>query len=132
VFPFVDAAGARRPGVVAFTATRWGTLLRPRFTPPGERTPSASDCYRFTLSHPAVDVCLSGPRNAAELDEALVAVERGPLDEGEMAWMRRVGAHVREATKLQPRGGIMSLLDRVATWSASCGSTAPRLPPATS
>lgn len=134
VFPFVDAAAGarqRRPGVVAFTATRWGTLLEPRFTPEGERTPSASDCYRFALSHPTVDVCLSGPRNAAELDEALAAVERGPLDEAEMAWMRRVGAHVRSATKLQPRGGVMSLLDRMATWSASCGTTtAPRLPPA--
>lgn len=130
VFPFVAAAGERRPGVVAFTATRWGTLLQPRFTPAGERTPSASDCYRFALSHPSVDVCLSGPRNAAELDEALAAAERGPLDDAEMAWMRRVGAHVRDATKLQPRGGVMSLLDRMATWSASCGTAAPRLPPA--
>jgi aryl-alcohol dehydrogenase-like predicted oxidoreductase len=132
VFPFVEAAGPRerRPGVVAFTATRWGTLLQPRFTPEGERTPTASDCYRFALSHPTVDVCLSGPSNAAELDEALAAVERGPLDDAEMAWMRRVGAHVRGATKLQPRGGVMSLLDRIATWSASCTTTAPRLPPA--
>ncbi len=132
VFPFVEAAGPRehRPAVVAFTATRWGTLLQPRFTPEGERTPTAGDCYRFALSNPAVDVCLSGPRNAAELEDALAAVDRGPLDEAEMAWMRRVGAHVRDATKLQPRGGIMSLLDRMATWSASCGTTAPRLPPA--
>lgn len=134
VFPFVEAAGSReqRPGVVAFTATRWGTLLQPRFTPEGDRTPSASDCYRFALSHPTVEVCLSGPRNAVELDEALAAVERGPLDEAEVAWMRRVGAHVRAATKLQPRGGVMSLLDRMATWTASCGTTAPRLPPAAS
>jgi predicted aldo/keto reductase-like oxidoreductase len=133
VFPSVEAAAARghRPGVVALTATRWGTLLQPSFTPEGERTPTASDCYRFALSHPTVDVCLSGPRDGAELDEALVAVERGPLDEPEMAWMRRVGAHVRAATKLQPRRGVMSLLDRMATWSASCG-TAPRLPPAAS
>jgi predicted aldo/keto reductase-like oxidoreductase len=132
VFPFVEAAGPRerRPGVVAFTATRWGTLVQPRFTPQGERTPTASDCYRFALSHPTVDVCLSGPRNAAELDEALAAVDRGPLEDSEMAWMRRVGAHVRDATKLQPRGGVMSLLDRMATWSASCATTAPRLPPA--
>jgi predicted aldo/keto reductase-like oxidoreductase len=132
VFPFVEAAGPRerRPAVIAFTATRWGTLLQPRFTPDGERTPTAGDCYRFALSNPTVDICLSGPRNAAELDEALAAVDRGPLDDAEMAWMRRVGVHVRDATKLQPRGGIMSLLDRMATWSASCGTTAPRLPPA--
>jgi hypothetical protein len=43
--------------------------------------------------------------------------------------MRRVGAHVRAATKTQPRGSVMELLDRVATWGGSCGST-PRLPQA--
>lgn len=130
VFPHVAAAGPRegRPGVVAFAATRWGTLLQPRFTPTGERTPTAGDCYRFALSNPAVDVCLSGPRSGAELDEALASVERGPLDEAEMAWIRRVGAYVRDATRRQPRGGIMSLLDRAAGWGASCSAT-PRLPP---
>ena len=129
VFPHV-AAAPRRPGVVAFTATRWGSLLDPRFTPQGDRTPGASDCYRFALSHPQVDVCLSGPADAAQLDEALLAVRRGPLDEGEMAWMRRVGASVREGTKRQPRGGLMKLADRIASWSSS-SSCAPRLPPAT-
>jgi aryl-alcohol dehydrogenase-like predicted oxidoreductase len=129
VFPHVrDVANA--PGVVAFTATRWATLVSPRYTPSGERTPSAGDCYRFALSNPAVDVCLSGPRDGVELDEALAAIERGPLGDDEMAWMRRVGAHVRAATKRQPRGGVMALLDRIATWAGSC-SNAPRLPPAT-
>ena len=65
VFPHV-AAAPRRPGVVAFTATRWGSLLDPRLTPEGDRTPGASDCYRFALSHPQVDVCLSGPADAAQ------------------------------------------------------------------
>jgi aryl-alcohol dehydrogenase-like predicted oxidoreductase len=129
VFPHV-AAAARRPGVVAFTATRWGSLLDPAHAPDGDRAPAASDCYRFALSHPQVDVCLSGPRNGAELDEALLAVERGPLDEGEMAWMCRVGASVRAGTKRQPRGGFMKLADRIASWSGSC-SGANRLPPAT-
>ena len=122
------AAAPRRPGVVAFTATRWGSLLDPRLVPEGERTPGASDCYRFALSHPQVDVCLSGPRDAAQLDEALRAVELGPLDDAEMAWMRRVGAGVRAATKRQPRGGLMKLADRIASWGAR--SSAPRLPPA--
>jgi aryl-alcohol dehydrogenase-like predicted oxidoreductase len=134
VFPHVAAASSgrgRRPGVVAFTATRWGSLLDPAYAPDGDRTPGASDCYRFALSHPQVDVCLSGPRDAAELDEALLAVERGPLDDGEMAWMRRVGASVRAGTKRQPRGGFMKLADRIAAWSGSC-SGANRLPPATS
>src|SRR5262249_46293323 len=38
-----------RPGVVAYTATRWGGLVDPRLTPPGEPVPRASDCYRFAL-----------------------------------------------------------------------------------
>jgi hypothetical protein len=114
---------------VAFTATRWGTLLDPKYLPEGEPVPRAGDCYRFALTHPEVDVCLSGPRDGAELDEALAAVDRGIMAEDEVAWMRRVGAHVRAATKTQPRGSVMELFDRVATWSGSCGSP-PRLPQA--
>jgi aryl-alcohol dehydrogenase-like predicted oxidoreductase len=128
VFPHV-AAASPRPGVVAFTATRWGTLLDPKYLPEGEPVPRAGDCYRFALTHPEVDVCLSGPRDGAELDEALAAVDRGIMAEDEVAWMRRVGAHVRAATKTQPRGSVMELFDRVATWSGSCGSP-PRLPQA--
>jgi aryl-alcohol dehydrogenase-like predicted oxidoreductase len=85
----------RRPGVLAFTATRWGTLLDPRLTPPGERTPSATDCYRFALSSPDVDACLTGPRDGRELDDALLAIDKGPMNEDALAWMRRVGVAVR-------------------------------------
>jgi aryl-alcohol dehydrogenase-like predicted oxidoreductase len=129
VFPHV-AAAARRPGVVAFTATRWGTLLDPKYAPARERVPRAGDCYRFALTHPEVDVCLSGPRDGAELDEALAALELGIMSADEIAWMRRVGAHVRTATKTQPRGSVMGVLDRIATWGGrrgACSST-PRLP----
>jgi predicted aldo/keto reductase-like oxidoreductase len=129
VFPHIGGP-AERPGVVAFTATRWGTLLDPRYTPATEPRPAAGDCYRFALSHPSVDVCLSGPKNGEELDVALAAMDRGPMAEDEMAWMRRVGAHVRTATSRQPRGGAMALLDRIASWGGPC-SSAPRLPPAT-
>jgi len=52
------------------------------------------------------------------------------MDADELAWMRRVGAHVRAATKAQPRGGVMALLDRLAVWAGSCGAP-PRLPSAT-
>jgi aryl-alcohol dehydrogenase-like predicted oxidoreductase len=48
VFPFL---AERRVGTLAFTATRWGALLNPKMTPPGEPVPSASDCYRFALSN---------------------------------------------------------------------------------
>jgi aryl-alcohol dehydrogenase-like predicted oxidoreductase len=110
----------RDVGVVAFTATRWGTLLDPRYLAPREPVPTASDCYRFALSNPHVDVALSAPKDDAQLDEALRALERGPLSDGEMAWMRRVGSQVRDATAGGGRGTTMGLIDRV-TQAMSCG-----------
>ena len=92
VFPHLSD---RVPGVLGFTATRWGSLLKPKLMPAGERVPRGSDCYRFVLSNPSVHVSLAGPKNGAELDEAMAALDRGPLDEAEMAWMRRVGLAVR-------------------------------------
>lgn len=123
IFPYLGAEeslavrGGRRPGTVAFTATRWGTLLDPRFLPECEARPRASDCYRFGLSNPNVDVCLAGPADAAQLDEALEALARGPLDEEEDAWMRRVGEHVREATATRRRLSPVDLLDRLVSFS---------------
>jgi aryl-alcohol dehydrogenase-like predicted oxidoreductase len=95
VFPALDGLDVtRRPGVVIYTATRWGHLLDPKRMPPGERTPSAADCYRFAMSHPHVDVALSGPSNTEHMREALRALELGPMSEEEIAWMQRVGKHV--------------------------------------
>ena len=109
VFPLLEAS---RPGVVAYTATRWGWLMNPDFTPAGEATPRASDCYRFALSHPSVDVVLTGPKNAAELDEAMAALDRGPMGEDEIAWMKRVGAHVRQTAMTRGRNPARRLWDR--------------------
>jgi aryl-alcohol dehydrogenase-like predicted oxidoreductase len=113
VFPSLGERAHRRVGVVAYTATRWGTLLDPKKTPAGEATPTASDCYRVALSDDHVDVCATGPKNSAELDEALRAIERGPLSAEEDAWMRRVGVAVRDAAKREVRGMGMGLLDRM-------------------
>ncbi|MEZ4219370.1 MAG: aldo/keto reductase [Polyangiaceae bacterium] len=110
VFPLLRSK-TKRPGVLAFTATRWGTLLSSSYSPPDERTPTAPDCYRFVLSNPAVDVCLCGPKNGQELDQAMDALELGPLLEDETAWMRRVGKTVHE--RRPPRGPI-ALLDRLS------------------
>jgi aryl-alcohol dehydrogenase-like predicted oxidoreductase len=93
-----------RPGVVAYTATRWGGLVDPRLTPAGERTPRGSDCYRFALSNPDVNLVLAGPAGPEELDEALAALDRGPMPAGELAWMRRVGAGVKRASVV---GGVV-------------------------
>lgn len=97
LFPHLTCAPgrARRPSILAFNATRWASLIGPA---------RASDCYRFALSHPSVDACLCGPSNRAELTEALDAVEQGPLDEEELAFMRAHGADVR--ARLGGRGGL--------------------------
>ena len=79
------------PGLVSFTATSWRQLLGHKRIPPGEKVPTAADCYRFVLTQPAVNVCMTGPANAAQFEQALEALRRGPMGEDELAWMRRVG-----------------------------------------
>jgi len=95
VFPLL-AENGDRPGVVVFTATSWRQLLDPKRVPAGERVPTATDCYRFVLSNPAVDVCMAGPANEAQAGEALRAMELGPMTAEELAWMRRVGGFVHK------------------------------------
>lgn len=92
VFPLLP----ERPlGVVAYTATSWGQLLNPSRMPEGLRVPQGADCYRFQLSHPRVDVALCGPKDDAQLDEAMAALDRGPMTPAELAWMKLVGAAVK-------------------------------------
>ncbi len=111
VFPYLDPA-ATHPGVIAFTATRWGTLLKPELSP-AEKTPSATDCYRFVLSNPHVDVSLAGPKNGTELDSALAALDLGPLAADEHAWLRRVGESVHaRAVSRSP----ITLIDKITTF----------------
>jgi len=102
IFPHLP--NGERPGLIAYTATSWGQLLGIRSIqsvfnggsrlPKGERVPTATDCYRFVLTRPEVDVCMSGPADAAQMDQALAALRLGPMPEDELAWMRRVGRAV--------------------------------------
>jgi aryl-alcohol dehydrogenase-like predicted oxidoreductase len=92
VFPHLGEED--RPGVVVYTATCWRKLLKPKLVPEGERPLTAGECYRFVLSHPAVNVCITGPSTAERLEENLAALAAGPLDEDEMARARRIGAHI--------------------------------------
>ena len=91
-FPYLT--GENRPGVVTYTATRWGHLLSAKKMPSGENPPLASHCYRFVLTNPAVDVCLCGPRDRTQMKEALTTLDLGPLDEEEMELMKKIGDHV--------------------------------------
>ncbi|MFC2172593.1 aldo/keto reductase [Acidobacteriota bacterium] len=92
IFPHVDPSTG--PGMVAFTATRWGHLLNPKKMPPGEKPLRASDTYRFCLTSPHIHTIATGPKNRDQLKEALLAIEKGPLDQDEMARIRKIGDHV--------------------------------------
>jgi len=92
VFPF--CGGEDRPGIVSFTATRWGQLLKEKKMPPGERPLTALECYRFVLSNPAVDVCMTGARSLEMMRQNLAVLDSGPLNEEEMARVRLIGDHV--------------------------------------
>jgi aryl-alcohol dehydrogenase-like predicted oxidoreductase len=92
VFSALDGLDlTKRPGVITYTTTRWGHLVDPKRTPQGETTPTGADCYRFAMSHPHVDVVMSGPANAEQMREALRALELGPMSDEELARMRRIG-----------------------------------------
>jgi aryl-alcohol dehydrogenase-like predicted oxidoreductase len=82
------------PGISTYTATRWGKLLKVKNMPPGEAPLTAADCYRFVLSHPAVDVCIAGPRSESQMVDGLKALSLGPLDAQEIERARKIGDHV--------------------------------------
>jgi aryl-alcohol dehydrogenase-like predicted oxidoreductase len=95
VFPVADKA---RTPVVAFTATRWGTLLEPNADWPGT-TPTASDCYRYCLTQPAVQVVLTAPRSLAELQQNLDVLELPPMSQKDRDQWQRFGDLVYGAGK---------------------------------
>jgi aryl-alcohol dehydrogenase-like predicted oxidoreductase len=95
IFPYL---AKRRPAIVAYTATRWGGLLK---RPKGWDGPlmTASDCYRFCLSNPHVDLVLTGPKNRRQLQENLSHLkENGPLPEQELRWIRDFGQIVHKGS----------------------------------
>ena len=87
VFP--AAAKARTP-IVAFTATRWGTLLKPHADWPG-LPPTASDCYRYCLAQPPVHLVLTAPRSLIELEQDLDVLESPPMSKQKCAQWQRFG-----------------------------------------
>lgn len=83
-----------RPGMVSYTATRWGQLLNQKKMPEGETVLKSSDCYRFVLTNPMVDVCMCGPSNLIQMEEALQTIELGPLSDSEKARVSEIGDYV--------------------------------------
>jgi predicted aldo/keto reductase-like oxidoreductase len=92
IFPFIRSE--TRPGIINFTATAWGKLLNPKKMPAGEKPPTAAECYRFVLSNPAVDVCMTGTKTVEQMRENLSVLEQGPMSDAELERMRRIGDHI--------------------------------------
>lgn len=65
--------------VVAYTCTRWGSLLQGHEAWTGE-VPTAPDCYRYSLDHPAVHLALTASANLEELEQNLAVLAREPVD----------------------------------------------------
>jgi aryl-alcohol dehydrogenase-like predicted oxidoreductase len=91
IFPHLPE---ERPGNVIFNATRRMSLSKSKKIPATEKKPTAWDCYRFALSNPYVDVVITGPSNAQQLEENLTEVANGPMTGEELEWMRRIGDYV--------------------------------------
>ncbi|MDP6449380.1 MAG: aldo/keto reductase [Lentisphaeria bacterium] len=90
VLPAAVAAGIP---VIAFTCTRWGTLLRGHGDWGAERpVPSAAECYGFALSHPAVQVALTAPATVTQLQNNLGALGSDmPMSQAELKQWRDYG-----------------------------------------
>jgi aryl-alcohol dehydrogenase-like predicted oxidoreductase len=90
---FATLDPAQRPGIVAYTATRWGKLLQPQ----GQLGPmSPPECYQFALSHPAVDVVLCGPKSWDELAMDADGARAEPLAGTRLEEVKRFGDAVRK------------------------------------
>jgi len=76
--------------VVAFTCTRWGSLLRghPDWA---EKVPTAPDFYRFALAHDAVRIALTAPSTISEHNENVETSVEGGLSESELLDWSRCG-----------------------------------------
>ena len=92
IFPFLPEK--QGPGIVTFTNTRWGDLLKAKKMPPGMSPLSAPDCYRFALSNSHVHVAICGPATDEEMEDALTVLQADPLEAPDMDRARAIGEHV--------------------------------------
>lgn len=76
--------------VVAFTCTRWGSLLQGHLNWQG-KPPTAADCYRYVLRHPAIHLALTAPKTKQQLEENLSILHAPPLSPQEVAQWQEYG-----------------------------------------
>lgn len=90
-----EPLGAKCPPVVAYTATRWGSLLKP--AKGFEQGLTAAECYQYVLDDPHVRISLTGPRSLADVTAAVNGVSGPALDPARKAEMEKFGEVVRAA-----------------------------------
>lgn len=105
------AALAPTPGMTFYNAAKAGLA-------------AASESLRggFALTHPSVHTTLAGPKDDVELEEAMAALDRGPLDPEELAWMKRVGLAVRGDSKAHR---AVEQIDRARSFLTGGGQRGP-------
>jgi aryl-alcohol dehydrogenase-like predicted oxidoreductase len=103
IFAALSDLGERRPGIIAYTATRWGALLAPLPERGFPQAMTGPECYRFVLGHPMVDTTWCAARTREELREDVDGVLTGPLDEARHAEVRRFGDSVHQAARGGPK-----------------------------
>jgi aryl-alcohol dehydrogenase-like predicted oxidoreductase len=96
-----EELGEERPGILTYTATRWGMLLQPQPDDGFPQGMTGPECYRFVLGHPSVDAALCAARTGAELEENAAGILEGPLSPERAAEVRRFG----DAVHARARGG---------------------------
>jgi aryl-alcohol dehydrogenase-like predicted oxidoreductase len=87
VLPAAQKAGIP---VVAFTCTRWGTLLKGHHNWQLQ-PPTAADCYRYTLNHPGVRLALTAPKTRQQLEENLSVLNSPQISKQEVAKWQEYG-----------------------------------------
>lgn len=105
-FPYLKEEGGA--GIVSFTATAWGKLLKPKKMPAGETPLTAVDCYRFVLSNPSVHICMMGAKNIQQMRENLIVLDKGPMTVEELNRLRRIGAYVHGKRKAKGSDASLS------------------------
>jgi len=99
VFAELADLGDRRPGIIAYTATRWAMLLKPLPEHGFSNPMSAPECYRFVLGQPLVDTVWCGAQNLLELREDIEGVLQGPIPPERLNEIRRFGDAVHVAAR---------------------------------
>ncbi len=97
IFPFLPQKD--RPGITIYTATCWRKLLTEKKMPTGEKPLTAAECYRFVLSNPNVDLCMSGPASVEQMVQGMKALEQGPLSTKEMERIKKIGDYIYSPPK---------------------------------